>query len=170
MLSSVRTVGATSHHFNLQRLYICLTVFHFMPLVTALQIGYFAAVDTLWRDIELQSIESFIQFSRALDPYSMSPDSRPLHDREGHLHCGPEQEQSRHVSEKGKTTQESACGSSRASLPASLVPFLVPENPPRPLSAKSPSCSMSSLQCSASIGTPLVHFYFALLSDSIITS
>ncbi|CAO3568108.1 unnamed protein product [Mortierella alpina] len=110
---------------------------------------YFAAVDALWRDIDLQSIESFIQFSRALDPHSMSLDSRSLQDEEGDRQCGPEQEQSRHVSEKGKTTKASACGSSRAS---SLVPFLVPENnPSRSLSEKSPSCSMSSLQCSPSI-------------------
>ncbi|KAF9977666.1 hypothetical protein BGZ65_007310, partial [Modicella reniformis] len=29
---------------------------------------YYAAVDTLWREVDLQSVESFILFSRALDP------------------------------------------------------------------------------------------------------
>ncbi|KAG0347958.1 hypothetical protein BG005_011797 [Podila minutissima] len=29
---------------------------------------YYAAVDTLWRDVDLQSVESFIHFSRALEP------------------------------------------------------------------------------------------------------
>ena len=30
-------------------------------------VGYYAAVDTLWREVDLQSVESFIDFGRALD-------------------------------------------------------------------------------------------------------
>ncbi|KAG0340679.1 hypothetical protein BG004_006323 [Podila humilis] len=40
---------------------------------------YYAAVDALWRDIELQSVESFIHFSRALEPtFSYCGETDPL--------------------------------------------------------------------------------------------
>ncbi len=130
-----------------------------MPPVNALHLGYFAAVDTLWRDIDLQSIESFIQFSRALDPYSMYSNSRPVDEVSSHTNCGTEQEQSRQVSETGKTTKVRALCPSRASSLSSLVPCAEPTHPSRLLSARSPSCSMSSLQRAPSFsGMTLAHY------------
>ncbi|KAG0366189.1 hypothetical protein BGZ54_005690 [Gamsiella multidivaricata] len=38
---------------------------------------YYAAVDTLWREVDLQSVESFIQFSRVLDPGFSYMDTEP---------------------------------------------------------------------------------------------
>ncbi|KAF8948121.1 hypothetical protein BGZ47_006379 [Haplosporangium gracile] len=38
---------------------------------------YYAAVDTLWRDVDLQSVESFIQFGMVLDPTFSYMDSSP---------------------------------------------------------------------------------------------
>ncbi|KAF9899191.1 hypothetical protein EC991_009338, partial [Linnemannia zychae] len=38
---------------------------------------YYAAVDTLWRDVDLQSVESFIQFGMAIDPTFAYMDASP---------------------------------------------------------------------------------------------
>ncbi|KAF9363317.1 hypothetical protein BGX34_004392 [Mortierella sp. NVP85] len=41
---------------------------HILACALVCRDWYYAAVDTLWREVDLQSVESFILFSRALDP------------------------------------------------------------------------------------------------------
>ncbi|KAI8604970.1 hypothetical protein EDD21DRAFT_179508 [Dissophora ornata] len=106
---------------------------------------YYAAVDTLWRDVDIQSVESFIQFSGTLDPAFSYMDSNTAVPKltHGHGYGYDAQFMDADDDEDSKDEQQGECRAGE---------LLIDRKRSTCPSVSSPSSSSSSLSSISSVG------------------